>query len=390
MLPEFDQNGFLPSGVHSCTGDEFLARFLNNSDRSAYRQTILNVLDFAAHHGARSVLFGGSFVTSKATPKDIDCVIFFRSADQIPPRIESLDIAGNSVDIFFASTDQVQLTASFVKLLTTSRFIDKIGAVEVVVRTGAGLQWDVTWEPDEEIFEVVRRIYINRHFVDKARPNKTLVTIHGIRTHADWNAEIALNASANGWMVAPFEYGYVEATVFLRKEQRRAVVDKFRVFIDDLRMTYDAENVSVIAHSFGTYIAFNYLLGFGGVPPTSFDTLILAGAIVDHEIDLNLFEGRAANIVNEQAPNDEWVEWARRANLGQDELFGYAGTRGFSKPTARLTQTSSPIFTHNNVIRRDVVVQRWLPMCEANRGTARREATEMVLKDIKKQQRAPE
>ncbi|SHG45123.1 DUF6932 family protein [Bradyrhizobium erythrophlei] len=215
MFPAFDHEGFLPTGVYSCTGEQFLQHFMSSPYRREYRQTILNIFDFAAHYGATSVLVGGSFVTNKPEPRDIDCVILFKSASQIPPRIESLDISGNSVDIFFASSDQPQLVASFLKLMSTSRFEDRVGVVDVQIRRSEGLCWDITWEPDEDLYEVVRRAYIQRHYVEKTLRTKGLVTIHGIRTHAEWNAEVALNASANGWTVAPFHYGYVEATVFL-------------------------------------------------------------------------------------------------------------------------------------------------------------------------------
>jgi len=372
MIPAYDENGFLPHGVWDCTGKEFLGRFMGTPQREEYRQTLLNILDFASHYGAVSVLVGGSFVTSKENPQDIDCVVLFNSESQIPPRIESLDIEGNAVDIFFASSDQPDLVKSFLKLLTLSRFESKVGVVDINIFRNDKQVWDITWEPDEEIFEVVRRTYIRRHFVDKTRRNKTLVTIHGIRTHADWNAEIALNASANGWTIAPFQYGYVDATVFLQRKRRREIIDEFRDFLADITRSYGVGEISVIAHSFGTYIACNYILGFDD-PPTRFDTLILCGAIVDENLDLNRFEGRAANIVNEKAPNDEWVEWAKIANLGMDEMFGYAGTRGFANPTERLWESESTIFTHNNVIRRDVVAQRWMPRLEANRGSVRRE-----------------
>lgn len=373
MLPNFDVDGFLPPGVHNCTGKEFLARFTGTKRRQDYTKPIMNVLDYAAHHGALAVLIGGSFVTSKPEPRDLDCVILFERQSQIPSRIESLDIEGDSFDIFFASRDQPNLVASFVKLLSTSRFQDSIGVVEIRLRTSNQVLWDVTWEPDEEAFEIVRAIYLNRHIVEKIPRRKTLVTIHGIRTYADWNAEVTLCASSNGWTVAPFQYGYLEVTALSSEKKRQEILDSFRDFLAEIDQTYGVENVSVIAHSFGTYIACRYILGFD-VPPVRFDTLILSGAIVNEKLDLNRFEGKIANIVNERAPNDEWVEWSKIGSLFTDDLFGYAGTRGFANPTSRLDERSSEIFKHNNVIRRDVVTQRWLPTLEANCGSVYREA----------------
>ena len=377
MIPGFDRDGFLPVGVWNCSGQEFLERFAAGRDRGDFRSALINVLDFGAHYGALSVLVGGSFITTRNTPNDIDCVIVFSSEEQIPPRIESLEIGNIAMDIFFTSVEQEQVLLSFLKLFTTDRYGVKRGAINVELIANGNLNWDINTEPDDLTYNIVRKTYIRRHIVDKNPKSKTLVTIHGIRSYGEWNAELTLCASASGWLVAPFQYGYVDASVLLRRKGRRLIVDRFRDFLIDLTKTFEAKNISVIAHSFGTYVICNYILGFDN-PPVQFDSLIMCGAIIDETLDLDLFQGRVANILNEQAPNDEWVEWAKKANLGQDELFGYAGTRGFSKQSGRLLQKESQIFTHGNVIKRDVIIQRWLPFLEANKGSVYREQMQDV------------
>jgi hypothetical protein len=203
MIPEFATDGFLPLGVWDCTGEEFLQRFVNDGKRKEFSKTVLNVIDYAAHNGASSILVGGSFVSNKPDPADFDCVILFETEKRIPIRRDSLDISGKSIDIFFASEDQPEIVKCFIKMFSTSRFEERVGVVAIGLRRNGRLLWDVTWEPDDELFEVVRRAYIDRHFVDKNERSKVLVTLHGIRSYADWNAEVTLIASANGWMVAP-------------------------------------------------------------------------------------------------------------------------------------------------------------------------------------------
>jgi pimeloyl-ACP methyl ester carboxylesterase len=56
----------------------------------------------------------------------------------------------------------------------------------------------------------------------------------------------------------------------------------------ELQHTFELENISIIAHSFGTYIIVRYLLGFDD-PLVQFDTVILCGAIIDHKLDLERF-----------------------------------------------------------------------------------------------------
>lgn len=379
MIPEFDHRGFLPHGVWRCTGTEFIERFVPTGTRQEFSKSILNVLDFAAHEGASSVLVGGSFVTNKEDPSDFDCMILFRNEKQIPDRRDSLDIAGKAIDIFFTSEDHPEIVQSFLRMFATNRLDEPVGVVSVdLLRDGQSI-WDITWEPEDGVLEVVRRVYIDRHFVDKIDREKLLVTIHGIRSHAEWNAEVTLIASANGWMVAPFHYGFVQPDIFLRKTTRQEVLDKFRDFSATMTLMFGPKDVSVVAHSFGTYIACSYLLGFD-YPPTCFDTLILTGSVLNEELGLKQFNGKAATIVNEMAPNDEWAEWAKTANFGRDKLFGYAGTRGFSKPAPRLLQFNSGIFTHSNVIRRDRVAQRWMPVLESNIGAVRREWQQDIIK----------
>jgi hypothetical protein len=137
-------------------------------------------------------------------------------------------------------------------------------------------------------------------------------------------------------------------------------------------------SVSILAHSFGSYIAMNYIMGFEQ-PPMLFDTMILTGAILNKGINFTSLNGKVGHVINEIAPNDEWAEWAKIVNFGQDEMFGNAATIGFDYSGERLTQHRSTIFTHNNVIRRDVMIARWMPAIEANAGSAYRDAMRLII-----------
>lgn len=48
--------------------------------------------------------------------------------------------------------------------------------------------------------------------------------------------------------------------------------------------------ISVIAHSFGTYIIGAYLAGFEDKPPVNFETIILTGSILSEEYDWDKME----------------------------------------------------------------------------------------------------
>uniref|UniRef100_UPI00406C1738 DUF6932 family protein n=1 Tax=Brevibacillus sp. FSL K6-2834 TaxID=2954680 RepID=UPI00406C1738 len=50
---------------------------------------------------ATHLFFGGSFITNKAKPHDIDCVMVFKEERYIPHKSERLVIDGTKLDITF-------------------------------------------------------------------------------------------------------------------------------------------------------------------------------------------------------------------------------------------------------------------------------------------------
>lgn len=71
-LPGFTSNGALPSGEHTTDWQNFSKRFGFNAYRRRYLRCFESfVFDFRAR-GGEEVFIGGSFVTCKAMPSDID------------------------------------------------------------------------------------------------------------------------------------------------------------------------------------------------------------------------------------------------------------------------------------------------------------------------------
>ena len=79
----FDEQGFLPPGVHDCTMNEIKARF--GSFQSTDRRPQLFAKLMAFHGEAkvagifRAIIVDGSFVTAKPEPNDIDLVVVVAS-----------------------------------------------------------------------------------------------------------------------------------------------------------------------------------------------------------------------------------------------------------------------------------------------------------------------
>ncbi|MDP5279373.1 hypothetical protein Q9Q95_10610 [Sphingomonas sp. DG1-23] len=370
MIPDFTENGYLPAGNYKAKATDFIARFTDYQGRRHFSDLLLGLIDYARAAHASAILFGGSFITNNPRPNDIDCVILFGKADMIPTVRPTLIQGGGSVDIYFASADNPDIVSSFRKLFSTSKSGENVGTIEIEL-SGA-TSFEMFSEASAEMLALAMHFYGHRHAVHTPQPRKVLIPIHGILTHAEWYTDVSLLGSLSGWVVAPFLYGFQQPTVFLDVKKRRQIVTLFRDHLIDVCQLCETSSVSVIAHSFGTYVAMNYILGFDD-PPTRFDTLILTGAIIDENLELERLNGKIGHMLNEIAPNDEWVDLAKRANFSRDELFGRAGTVGFSQSSERLIQHRSEIFSHTNVIKRDIIKSRWLPTLEANLGSVDRD-----------------
>lgn len=371
QLPNFNNEGVLPKGIHICSGQEFLNKFCSFSEeRKSFEKPIADILDYSKLQNARYLFVGGSFVTGKEKPSDLDIVIVFSKSDYIPQRSERLAIEGRKLDVMFCSEDDPKLVDAFLVLLSDGRNGRNSGIVQIDLYDNK-LEWQIRHYPDDETYEIVKRVYINRSFIDLNEPVGVLVSIHGLLSNGSWNSEIAPIASSQGWTFAPFNYGITAPDILLRDGKRQEVVDKFRDWILGIKENYEGE-ISVIAHSFGTYILGAYMDGFD-VPPVQFNSVILTGSILTRDFDWN--DARAikvCRVLNEVAPNDQWVTWMPNRNwLGKDKLFGSSGVDGFAQKSEILTESINNIFTHNNVIRRDVITKKWMPFLNANKDAHR-------------------
>jgi predicted nucleotidyltransferase len=76
MLPDFDENGCLPAGIHRCGDDELLRRFGEGSpEREVEAKELSDFILWARRAGVRRIIVNGSYVTDKLTPNDVDIVI---------------------------------------------------------------------------------------------------------------------------------------------------------------------------------------------------------------------------------------------------------------------------------------------------------------------------
>ena len=94
MIPDFDESGNLPPGIHDATWDEVVERYGGNRRRERLLQGLKRALDDLRAAGCQTVYLDGSFVTQKELPGDFDAcwVPDGVSSDDLHPSLLKLTI----------------------------------------------------------------------------------------------------------------------------------------------------------------------------------------------------------------------------------------------------------------------------------------------------------
>jgi hypothetical protein len=73
MIPDFNEDGQLPSGIHLASMEEIAARFGREPElRRAQLDSLRWLVDLAKRVGVQRLIVNGSFVTDKWEPNDVD------------------------------------------------------------------------------------------------------------------------------------------------------------------------------------------------------------------------------------------------------------------------------------------------------------------------------
>ena len=358
MLPPFEGE-ILPVGLHRCDTTEFLEVFCNTEYRRTFQKSLSDVFDYCKEKGASRLIVGGSYVTRKERPSDFDCVIVFPKKDHIPAFSDSAVDGNIAFDILFASEDFPRIVENYVNLFTkTRKGEEKRGVVEIVFDNSE--PWKVQHSFNEKEINVVRRSS-DRKIVERKTNRGVLVSIHGVNTIAAWNALMSPIVSSQGWIFAPFVYNNPKRLLVCRKK-REDVIQQFRQFIFDVHSEYKLP-ISVVCHSFGTYIICRYLRDVGEMG-VGFDSVILTGGIIDTGYDWsNILSNDIGTAMNVYTKADRAVWWMPPRWLiilfsklfVLDKLFGKCGINPFVQNTRGLEQKMLNILDHTHVFKKDFI-----------------------------------
>ena len=376
---KYNEFGYLENGVHSVTADEFITFFCDNGNRKDYKKAIINIFDFAKEHRATRVIIGGSFITKQSNPEDLDCLIVFPSDRYIPDFVDCAQMDNISYDILYAIEKNGRMVDTFITLMTTDDYGRNDRGVVDVRLNDFNKPWVTHFIPDDEDLNVIHRIYSYRNFVERNKRRGLLIVIHGLLTRAEWLANLVPAANHQGWMVAPFIYDNPPGLLF-SNGKRDEIIEKFRDWMGGLIERYNPENISVVAHSFGTFVITKYLdLTKDTDFAPSIDTLMLTGGIINPNYDWNPIMGKTVGrLVNVTTGRDDAVwympntDWKRL--VGMDKLFGKCAIDGFISKVEGMNDLKMDILTHTNIFKMDFINHIMLPMLNVNNGIQNREA----------------
>lgn len=76
MIPDFDENGYLPPGLYPATVEEIETRFGTATEvRRVQVESIRWIIDLASRASVERIIINGSWVTDEPEPNDVDCVL---------------------------------------------------------------------------------------------------------------------------------------------------------------------------------------------------------------------------------------------------------------------------------------------------------------------------
>jgi pimeloyl-ACP methyl ester carboxylesterase len=208
-----------------------------------------------------------------------------------------------------------------------------------------------------------------------------LVLIHGINTDAEWQEALA-DYIRSQWGMDPYVVGYgnFNPVAFLwpywdtRIDRINYVVEQLRA----LRAEKPNAKISIIAHSFGTYIMSEILSTCSDLV---FHRILFCGAVVKASYKWQQVSARFTQVVNDVGTKDIWPILARRSTW----IYGDSGAFGFKNVKCRDRHFD---FAHSDFLRMEHAGKYWKPFLldgeiVPSEWTQRRQASGFLIKVLR-------
>jgi CheY-like chemotaxis protein len=163
-------------------------------------------------------------------------------------------------------------------------------------------------------------------------PSKRIVySVHGIETNGDWQNELAqnLNLDNKEFIHFPYEYNFFPSFSFLIPPLRWVEVNRFKKELEYMARKHPDCTITLIGHSFGTYLIANALENISQNTTPSFDRIILCGSVLKSSFNWDniICRHKIKNILNDCSLNDKPLILSQAIAIG----LGMAGRVGFKR-----------------------------------------------------------
>jgi pimeloyl-ACP methyl ester carboxylesterase len=185
-----------------------------------------------------------------------------------------------------------------------------------------------------------------------------VISLHGIRTRGSWQKDLAVRLNRAGFDYCPLDFGFFRAVQLVWPSSRDRHVEWFRdVYTRAVRESSGAP-VSVVAHSFGTYLVARAIEKF---PELTFDRIVMCGSIVRRDYPWTRVINETVQVhkvLNDYGRMDFWagiVRW-----VVSDA--GPSGTQGFiDDAQGQVLQQGHLEFRHSDYFYELHFDQLWIP-----------------------------
>lgn len=166
---------------------------------------------------------------------------------------------------------------------------------------------------------------------DPAQDQHVVILVHGIRDRALWQASVSDVLQRNGFQPENTSYGRFDLFRFLAPVPffRNWAIRSLKRQLDSVIEDNPKAKISIIAHSFGTYVFARILRE---TPQLNVHRVIFCGSVLSYDFPFEQFANRFTTpILNEVGTRDIWPAMAESVTWG----YGAAGTYGFVRPRVR-------------------------------------------------------
>ena len=181
-----------------------------------------------------------------------------------------------------------------------------------------------------------------------------VILVHGINTFADWMPAMADTLESAGFLVSPTSFGDMRVSRFLLPigRPRQQAIQRVLTNIRTAKELHKPDRISVITHSFGTYVVARILQR----EPWPWHRIIFCGSVLPEKFPLDEVRDRfTAPLLNEVGTRDIWPAMAAWVTWG----YGSVGSYGFNHPTVRTRWHEG--FRHSDFLTSDFCNKYWVP-----------------------------